>query len=77
MISFVHLYQELFVQPVQAPPACLEEPELHQISKIHAERANINVTWNGLTDGTAATTPARGDLTPKTETAPTPTSCSL
>lgn len=66
MMSFLHLYQELFVQPIEAPPACLEEPELHHISQIRAGRANIDVNWHGLTDGTGATTPStRGDLTPK------------
>lgn len=64
--AFLHLYQELFVQAVQAPPACLEEPELHQISQTPAGRANINVSWHGLTNGTAATTPGTpGDLSPK------------
>lgn len=77
MISFLHLYQDLFGQPVQAAPACLEEPELHQISQIQAGRAKVNVNWHSLTNGTAATTPGtRGDLTPKREAAPTPTSCS-
>lgn len=69
MISFLHLYQELFVQPVQAPPACLEAAELHQISQIHTGRANINVKWHGLSNGTAATScGTRGDLTPNPET---------